>query len=170
MATLRELYDTDFTRVLNIGKPLQVQLPTGLKEIHARVHLDFEANAKYVSCYLPAEVSTEEVCASVLRQIDDLLAIADGVETQLAFPGEQPVSSTGLRFAGRLFLYHDGVLSDDVMARLGKRRAHTVSRSNSEARVSQRSAQRSRGHWHLSHMIPAIKTGLLDRSRSASRA
>jgi hypothetical protein len=59
MATLREFYDRDFTHVLNLGKPLQARTPDGMRDLHARVHIDFDANAKFISCYLPAELSTE---------------------------------------------------------------------------------------------------------------
>ena len=53
MATLREYYDTDFTRILNIGNTLSVANDIETIDIPVRIHLDFDSSTKFLSFYLP---------------------------------------------------------------------------------------------------------------------
>ena len=53
MATLREYFDTDFTTVLNFGQTAKAIVRGELFEVSVRVHYDFDADVKFVSCYLP---------------------------------------------------------------------------------------------------------------------
>ena len=89
MATLRELYDRDFTQVLNTGKVLQLRTAEGLQGFHARVHLDFDANAKFVSCYLP-QLSNEPILNALLNQLNELVAMDAAAEVHSVAPGERP--------------------------------------------------------------------------------
>lgn len=107
MATLRELYDTDFSRVLNVASSIEVRTPDSAVEVQARVHFDFDANAKYLSCHLTTQASTAATGVGLIEHVDELLAIGANVEVQSGYPGQRPASSTQLRFAGRLFVYHE---------------------------------------------------------------
>lgn len=118
MPTLRDFYNTDFVRVMSVGGALQMETPTGRRELHARVHYDFVANAKYLSVYLPADASTEGVCAALVEQATELAEMGSGVEVLMALPGELAMARSELRFAGRLFLYHEGTLPDGAVERL----------------------------------------------------
>src|SRR5438067_1488145 len=121
MATLREYFDTDFPRVLNAAQVIQVRTDAAPIEVPVRVHLDFDANAKYLSCLLPAAGCNKSVCSALVVNISQLLATADSVEVHSGLPGETPFRSTELRFAGRLFLYHesdiDVEVQDEIRAR-----------------------------------------------------
>lgn len=112
MATLREYFDTDFTRVLNHTQVAQWRVGGEEGDAPVRVHLDFDSNATFLSCYLPAAACREEVIEAVLREVEGWLTAGNGVEVQTGFPGERPRTSTELRFAGRLFIYHEGEIDD----------------------------------------------------------
>lgn len=107
MATLREYFDTDFTRVLNSAQQVQWLYGGIAGEAPARVHFDFDSNAKFLSCYLPADACHQAVIDSLVDQVNDLLTIGDGLEVQMGFPWELVRTSIELRFAGRLFIYHE---------------------------------------------------------------
>ena len=118
MATVREYYDTDFTRVLNVGNTLRVQKGGAVAEVPARLHLDFDANAKYVSCFLSSDASSETICQALLEGLGAILAFGNGVQVQSGFVGEQLVSSNELQFAGRFFIYHDHEIDAEAKQRI----------------------------------------------------
>jgi hypothetical protein len=86
-----------------------------------RVHFDFDSNAKFLSCYLPAAACRGAVFDPVADGVNQWLTIGDGLEVQMGLPGEQVRSSRDLRFAGHLFIYHDaeveGTVQDAVRTR-----------------------------------------------------
>ena len=114
MATLREYFDTDFTRVLNSAQPAQWQHAGVAEEVPARVHLDFDSNAKFLSCYLPAGACHNDILDGLVDEVNEMLTIGDGVEVQMGLPGELRRTSRDLRFAGRLFIYHEAEIDDGV--------------------------------------------------------
>ena len=114
MATLREYFDTDFTRVLNAGAPVH-WVQTGVAgDIPARVHLDFDSNAKFVSYYLPADACRPALIDAMVGHLDTLLTDASSVDVETGFRGELKLRSVDLRFAGRLFIYHEAEIDDVV--------------------------------------------------------
>jgi len=114
MATLREYFDTDFTRVLNSAQPVQWQHGGAAGQMPARIHFDFDSNAKFLSCYLPTDACHGEVCNGLVDQVNELLTIGDGLEVQMGLPGERLRNSRELRFAGRLFIYHETDIDETV--------------------------------------------------------
>jgi hypothetical protein len=80
MATLREYFDTDFTRAINTAQQLELRHGTNTFRVLARIHMDFDANAKFISCYLDEAASTASVCNYLVAHSDELLKPADGVE------------------------------------------------------------------------------------------
>jgi TIR domain-containing protein len=120
MATLREYFDTDFARVLSFGKPLPVRRPTGndAVQVQARVHLDFDSNTKYVSCFIPETSDPMSVSVALLKGIDRVVSIADATEVQTALPGEGIMDSRDLQFSGRVFLYTEDRIPSDKAEQL----------------------------------------------------
>lgn len=108
MATLREYFDSDFTHVLNAAKPITLYFQNSpALEVQARVHMDFNSNTKYVSCFLPAHPHPLAACVGVLNNLGQVLAVADGVEVQSELPGEKLLHSGDLQFSGRIFFYSE---------------------------------------------------------------
>jgi hypothetical protein len=118
MATLREYFDTDFTRMLNAAEPLTVEGGTTRLEVFPRVHLDFDSNTKFVSCFIPDTPDPLSVVVALLKSLDRVLAIADGVEVQTALPGENKMHSRDLRFSGRFFVYTERAIPEETLAEL----------------------------------------------------
>jgi len=114
MATLREFYDTDFPHDLNFATKFTVQQGASSFEIPYRVHLDFDSNAKYVSCYLTNDAPILAVCQGIINGVARALADSDrtSVEVRSGFPGASVLPSADLQFAGRVFLYHEADLPD----------------------------------------------------------
>lgn len=106
MASLREYFDTDFTHALNVAQPLKIQFEKSPElEIQARLHLDFTANAKYISCFLPAHPVPMAGLIAVLEQIGLILDFTKQVEVHAGFVGERPVHCSELAFTGRVYFY-----------------------------------------------------------------
>ncbi len=120
MATLREYFDTDFARVLNAAQPLTVVRTTGDDpvQVQARVHLDFDSNTKYVSCLIPETSDPLSISVALLKDIERILSIADGLEVQTALPGEEMRCSRDLRFSGRVFLYTEQTIASEKATQL----------------------------------------------------
>lgn len=121
MATLKEYFDTDFTRVLNVAQPLTVASRSGDDpvQVQARVHFDFDSNTKYVSCFVPETPDPLSVSVALLKDIKQILSIADGAIVQIGFPGgEEARDSRDLRFSGRVFLYTEHRIPSDKAAQL----------------------------------------------------
>jgi hypothetical protein len=114
MATLREYFDTDLSTRLNSAQQVHWRADNLEGDVPVRVHLDFDSNAKFLSCYLPTPACRGTVLNALLDNIDAWLAIGNGVEVHAGLPGERPLTSTDLRFAGRLFIYHETDLTNDV--------------------------------------------------------
>ena len=53
MATLREYFDTDFSTRLNSAQQVHWHADDLEGDVPVRIHLDFDSNAKFLSCYLP---------------------------------------------------------------------------------------------------------------------
>jgi hypothetical protein len=112
MATLREYFDTDFTRLLNSAQLVRWRSDGVEGDAPVRVHFDFDSNVKFVSCYLPAAACRADVIEAVLNGVGEWITIGDGLEVQTGFPGERRRTSRDLRFSGRLFIYHESEVDD----------------------------------------------------------
>ncbi|MDP1725543.1 MAG: toll/interleukin-1 receptor domain-containing protein [Bacteroidota bacterium] len=109
MATLKEYFDTDFTHDLNASKLFTFIAPNGTTktEVPVRVHLDFDANAKYLSCFIPDTINPIAIFWILIKDIEKIIAISDAAEVQAGLPGEKRITSKELKFAGRFFLYSE---------------------------------------------------------------
>jgi hypothetical protein len=107
MATLRQYFDTGFSRVLSVHRIWQMEDSGKTVPVIARLHFDFDANAKYASCFVPECGNPSAACRGLLDQLDELLKVDDGTLVQAGFAGlgEELTDSRELRFTGRIFIY-----------------------------------------------------------------
>jgi hypothetical protein len=115
MATLREYFDTDFQKILNVAKTLTISNATEKFEILTRVHQDFDSNTKYLSFFIHETKDCLKVLASLINNLDKILAISEGVEIQSGLPGEKLVNSKDLQFSGKIFVYSETDIPEDKL-------------------------------------------------------
>lgn len=115
MATVRELYDTDFTGDLNVGSVFQLRVDGVEVNVPVRLHFDFTSYAKYVSCYLETAACRGDVCKGLVGLIDRFLALGDSVEVSSGFGSEPMVNGVSLVFTGRFFVYHEAGIDDPAI-------------------------------------------------------
>jgi hypothetical protein len=109
MATLREYYEKDGSRTLNIGRPIHLTTPTGeiLLEVPSRLHVDLESAALYISFYIPASDHVKHAASILLNSIGNVLGWLDDLEIHGGFVGEQPLRARDARFTGRIYIYSE---------------------------------------------------------------
>jgi hypothetical protein len=107
MATLREYFDVDFNKVLSVHQIWKGKCnPDGAElNIIARVHLDFDGNAKWASYYIPASECVVPVCIDLLNKYDQLVRTDAKVSVSGGFIGEAMSNADDLCVTGRLFIY-----------------------------------------------------------------
>lgn len=113
MATLREYYEADFSRLLNVARDLTIRGTDLEASVKPRLHMDHGANAMFVSCFVPRSEDAGRVCWAVLKGIDRVLEGRDGVQVLAGHPGAGPrdmLDSSTLRFTGRVYLYCEAEL------------------------------------------------------------
>lgn len=119
MATLREYFDTESTKVLSAHKDWQVSNRDGstMPPIIARICQDFNANAKYWSFYLPPGGDAQRYVLAILqaKEVKDCILGPEGdtIEVKFGFHGYSDMaSSKTLVFTNRIHLYLDYDTSD----------------------------------------------------------
>ena len=114
MATLHEYYLKDFSRLLSKGKEYILKDDAGFElKIIAKVHLDFDSNALFISFYIPAVVDELGVFASLLNQHESVLKMVENIDIKTKLPGENLSSSEDLKFSGKIFFYYEGVVDEN---------------------------------------------------------
>jgi hypothetical protein len=123
MATLREYFDRDGSNLLCIRQPLQLaQNGETVLEVLARLHLDFEANTKFVSFYIPHTDKVACPARIVLNYVGTVLNwTTTSVGTYVQRPGDQMIDGSDLRFSGRVFVYSEDPVSDEDREYIQKR-------------------------------------------------
>ncbi|MBN2583429.1 MAG: toll/interleukin-1 receptor domain-containing protein [Planctomycetes bacterium] len=120
MATLREYFDTDFPHTLTVHT--EQTLSSAARQftltVVARVHLDFDANARFVSYYLPECPNALAVCQALLLNPQWGLDVGKGLMIETGFVGEKKATSAELRFTGRVFFYLETELADEAKTTL----------------------------------------------------
>lgn len=116
MATLREYFDTDFKSMsVHVDWTAQDQSGANKAVIRARIHQDFDGNAKYWSFFIP---DTPDVLANVAAVLNAketagcvLSPEGDPAYVEVGFANySERVTSATLRFTGRIFVYIDKLL------------------------------------------------------------
>jgi TIR domain len=113
MATLRQYFDTDFNRVLSVHDTWELTGPDRAIRVIVRVHHDFDANAKFVSCFVPSCENSGSASAAILNKCEEILGIDSGVIVQMGHTHlEETIDSRELRFTGRVFVYSESEIPD----------------------------------------------------------
>ena len=120
MATLHEYFVKDGAQNLTSHQtwPLTNAEGTKLGALTARLHMDFQANAKYVSFFIPdiPDVSCPEVFA--LNEVATILKWPENqVGVQAGF-GDEMKDARELVFTGQIYLYSECPISEEVKVRL----------------------------------------------------
>ena len=121
MATLREYFDTDFATLLKQNLEIDWATDSGGGQVSVRVHLDFDSNAKFLSLYLPDEACQPGLLEVLLPEVDAWLVAGAGLEVRMGRDGETERLSSELRFAGRLFIYHNADIGEEAQAAVRQR-------------------------------------------------
>jgi hypothetical protein len=113
MATLHEYFVKDGSDNLTTQQewPIGDQAGTEFGKITARLHLDFNANAKYISFYFPdiPGVACPEVFG--LNEIQNILAWTETTVGVTAGIGNDKHDARDLRFTGQVYLYSERPVS-----------------------------------------------------------
>jgi len=142
MIGIKEFFETDFPGVLSLDHTWEAQNEesTAVFELRQRHFLDFQAGVRYTSFLLPPDIEAGIVIGSILlslktflRPVQDKVVLPAGhrlgVGTELYFEhlGEnglriiasqeaQPsIDAMDLPFSGRVIIYADKVLPEDLM-------------------------------------------------------
>jgi hypothetical protein len=109
MATLHEYFVKDGGKTLCMSQPSEIRSEDGevLLEITSRLHLDFEANALYVSFYIPQTIKVDCPSRMVLNGLDTVLGRLKDVYVEAGLGGQEKAPSTDLKFTGRVYIYSD---------------------------------------------------------------
>ena len=120
MATLKEYFNKDFNHVLTLNQNLKLghQESQTEFEIVARIHLDFNANVKYISSYIPATEYTFELCKSLIHNPSWALAATENEQVMSGLVGGSKIDSSELIFSGRMCIYSETALPEPQMTAL----------------------------------------------------
>jgi hypothetical protein len=125
MASLRDYFDTDFKYVLCAHRGRKIRSKEGevVIEVVERLHLDFDANTKYISYFIPKTRNSFDICAALIQQnprlalsLTDEFSVAGGSIGQ-----DRTISSAELKFSGRIFLYSESGLSTEEVESLNNK-------------------------------------------------
>jgi hypothetical protein len=89
-----------------------------LGELTTRLHLDFDANAKYISFFIPEmpDVACPEALA--LNKVEEILRWHDTIVEVHSGIGEELRNARGLVFTGQIYLYSERPVPEELEARL----------------------------------------------------
>ena len=120
MASLYEYFVKDGSANLTIQEKWELKDGVGriYGDISARLHLDFDAGAKYVSFYIPAlnDISCPEVLA--LNQVGRVLAFSsDQADISAGYRGYKS-NAKSLFFTGKVYVYSDRKIPDEQISKM----------------------------------------------------
>lgn len=112
MATLRQYFDTDFSRILKVGNEWCFVDAAGAEtRVLVRLHFDFEANATFLSAYLPASADQDALLEAVVRDVPRFLhELSSPVQVGFGIGPERLMRCSTLQFAGRIFIYTEAAV------------------------------------------------------------
>lgn len=124
MATLRELFDSEFGRTIKCSQQIFFSKPSGeVHEVPHRLYCDFDACACFLGCYIGPNIVTSELLYSVVRNhaisISRLRQQVNIYRDNVAIYQDPRVSLKDLPFTGRIVLYVDAHLGDILKKSLG---------------------------------------------------
>lgn len=86
-----------------------------LGAVTARLHMEFDANAIFVSYFVPSEAAGTET--RILEAIDSVLAFRHNLSVMSGFAGSM-VASEDMVFTGRAYIYSEVPVPADIRSRL----------------------------------------------------
>lgn len=119
MASLHEYFVKDGTQNLTTDQRWELKSELGkLGEVTARLHLDFDANAKFVSFYIPEmpDVTCPEALA--LDGVDEILRWPETQVGVQAGIGGESKDAKELIFTGQVYLYSERPVPDNLKDQL----------------------------------------------------
>jgi hypothetical protein len=130
MASLHEYFIKDGSSNLTTHRVWPITNAGGSKlgEITARLHLDFEAYAKFVSFYIPAMDGVECPEVLALNEVPGIMKWPDEVIVK-AGVGSEATDGRDVVFTGRIYLYSERPVPEEQMKRLiaeSKERGHSL--------------------------------------------
>src|ERR1700730_15834118 len=119
MASLREFFVKDGSQNLTVHEMWTITEQDGsaIGEVVARLHYDFDANAKYISFFIPELENVVCPEAIVLNQLGQVLSWPTKTQVWAGF-GQERFDGRELVFTGRIFLYSERPLSEELKQRL----------------------------------------------------
>src|ERR1700761_2773481 len=120
MASLYEYFVKDATQNLTTHQTWPITRVDGgiIGEVIARLHLDFDAHARYISFYIPDMPEAECPEAILLNKVDDLLKITETSVGLWAGQGEECKNARDLIFTGQIYLYSERPVRESLKAQL----------------------------------------------------
>src|SRR3989454_458685 len=116
MATLKQYFDTDFSRVSNAATMWYASCLGQIVEVTARTHFDFDAGVKFISFYLPQCGNARQVCLELLANSPKLLTETESkISVRAGFVREKADDIKELKFSGRVFIYSETPMDSDDM-------------------------------------------------------
>jgi hypothetical protein len=119
MASLREYFLDDSKDNMTTGSEWEIKDDGGhvLGLVSARLHLDFDANAIYVSFYVPDVGGEFAILSQLIREVGQVLDSRKNILVQSGFPGHMH-DSEDLVFTGQVYLYSERPVSSELEDRL----------------------------------------------------
>ncbi len=114
--TLHDLYLTDFqTGEARLERNLTITGPEpSIVNVESTVIWEIETGTEFVLYYIPFETETPEICIYLSDYYEQVLKWAHEIRAERKAPGEsEQVSSKGLVFSKRIFIYHESYLSPE---------------------------------------------------------
>jgi hypothetical protein len=127
MASAREYFETDFSGAVVANNTFRLEdVPTRqVIPVAARLHNDFDANARFLVLYVP-HLPDAAFLRGIGAHVDRMLArLSEGPTFTVGRDGELPAHDRDLQFTGRVFVYAEADLPDEVVQQTGEvYRAH----------------------------------------------
>ena len=121
MATAKEYFEKDLSRVLRVHAVHTFQSPNGAErgEIIAAVGMDFVAASKFGALLVPTSSLISSIVRHYIEHIEDLLKVSDCVDVIQGFRGtNEQLRKDDLQFTGRLFVYTDAAVREQEQREL----------------------------------------------------
>ncbi|MEI9403238.1 toll/interleukin-1 receptor domain-containing protein [Mesorhizobium argentiipisi] len=130
MATVKEYFFKDAHALTQHAEfPISDRDGKELMKVISRVHLNFEANAFYVSFYIPARSGVEWPELLCLNSLRELFEWKRNLHVTMRLSNLQEATSDDLRFTGRIFLYSEEPVPDHLKEQIwreGKQQGHFI--------------------------------------------
>jgi hypothetical protein len=127
MATIRDYFETDFSGAVVVDNTFRLEYVPARQEIAvaARLHNDFDANARFLVLYVP-RVPHVAFVRDLGAHVGRMLArLGEGPAFTVGRDGELPAHGSELQFTGRVFVYSEDDLADEDVREVGELfRAH----------------------------------------------